>query len=196
MIAILAALSASAAAGMRIGLPLLIIGLLQNANLWYSVPLLSRIQPPVVIGILTSWSLFELFASKRLMGQRVLQIVQLIFSPIVGAIMGMAVAQMTQVPQQLIWIIGVVGGLLALVLQIVHVGWFYRLRGIPLWFVLLEDALCISLVLFAFKAPKSGGLIALILLWLAIRSSQHWYQWYKGKKGSKRQRQLPRQEPD
>ncbi|HEY9876185.1 MAG TPA: DUF4126 domain-containing protein [Candidatus Obscuribacterales bacterium] len=196
MIAILAALSASAAAGMRIGLPLLIIGLLQNANLWYSVPLLSRIQPPVVIGILTSWSLFELFASKRLMGQRVLQIVQLIFSPIVGAIMGMAVAQMTQVPQQLIWIIGVVGGLLALVLQIVHVGWFYRLRGIPLWFVLLEDALCISLVLFAFKAPKSGGLIALILLWLAIRSSQHWYQWYKGKKGSKRQRQFPRQEPD
>lgn len=196
MIAILAALSASAAAGMRIGLPLLIIGLLQNADLWYSVPLLSRIQPPVVIGILTSWSLFELFASKRLMGQRVLQIIQLIFSPIVGAIMGMAVAQMTQVPQQLIWIIGVVGGLLALVLQIVHVGWFYRLRGIPLWFVLLEDALCISLVLFAFKAPKSGGLIALILLWLAIRSSQHWYQWYKGKKGSKRQRQLPRQEPD
>jgi hypothetical protein len=196
MIAILAALSASAAAGMRIGLPLLIIGLLQNPDLWYSVPLLSRIQPPVVIGILTSWSLFELFASKRLLGQRVLQIVQLIFSPIVGAIMGIAVAQMTEVPHQLIWIIGVVGGLLALVLQIVHVGWFYRLRGIPLWVVLLEDALCVSLVLFAFKAPKSGGLIALILLWLAIRSSQHWYQWYKGKKGSKRQRQLYRQEPD
>ncbi|HEY9726481.1 MAG TPA: DUF4126 domain-containing protein, partial [Chroococcales cyanobacterium] len=82
MIDLLAALSASASAGIRIALPLLIIGLLQT-NLWSRVPLLSHIHPAVLIGILTSWSLFELFASKKLLGQRVLQMIQLILSPIV-----------------------------------------------------------------------------------------------------------------
>lgn len=196
MIGILAALSASAAAGMRTALPLLFIGLLQSDNLWNSVPLLCRIQPPVVVGVLTSWSLFELFASKRLLGQRVLQIVQLILSPLVGAIAGISVAQNSGVASELIWIIGVVGGLLAFVLQLVHVGWFYRLRGIPLWVVAIEDILCIALVIFAFKAPKSGGAIALILLWLALRSAQHWHQWYLGKHRSKGQRNLRRQQPD
>ncbi|MDE5086157.1 MAG: DUF4126 domain-containing protein, partial [Trichodesmium sp. St15_bin1_1] len=32
-----------------------------------------------------------------------------------------------------------------------------------------------------FDAPQQGGLIALLLLWLAIRSYQDWYQLYKGK---------------
>jgi hypothetical protein len=39
LLGVLAILSASAAAGMRIALPLLIIGLLQG-QLWYQVPLL------------------------------------------------------------------------------------------------------------------------------------------------------------
>ncbi|MBD1920200.1 DUF4126 domain-containing protein [Microcoleus sp. FACHB-831] len=181
MIEILAALSASAAAGMRIALPLLVIGLLSE-DLWSKVPLLSRVPPPIVIGVLTSWSLFELFASKKLLGQRVLQVVQLLFSPIVGAIMGIAVAQLTDVPIAFIWIIGTVGGLLAFVLQLVQVGWFYRLRGLPLWIVFIQDALCISLVFFAFDAPRSGGLIAMMLLWLAVRSSKEWYRWYRGHK--------------
>jgi hypothetical protein len=73
-------------------------------------------------------------------------------------------------------------------LQLVQVGWFYRLKGLPIWAVLLEDILCVLLVLFAFKAPNSGGLIALLLLWLAIRSSQSWYQWYRaGKKNYNRE---------
>lgn len=185
MIGLLAALSASAAAGMRVALPLLIIGLLQSENLWNSVPLLSKIQPPVVLGVLTSWSLFEIIGSKKLLGQRVLQILQLFFSPFVGSIMGIAVARIMEVPPQLIWLIGIVGSLLALVLQLVQVGWFYRLRGLPAWVVFAEDALCISLVFFAFKAPRSGGLMALILLWLAIRSSRYWYQWYRGKRSLK-----------
>ena len=181
MIGILAALSASAAAGMRLALPLLVIGLLQNEQLWYNVPLLSRIQPPVVLGFLTSWSLFEIFASKKLLGQRILQIIQIILSPFVGAIMGIAAARITGVSVQLIWIIGIVSSLLALVLQLVKVGWFYRLQRIPIWAVLIEDAVCVFLVILAFKAPKSGGLMALILLWLAIRSSHQWYQWYREK---------------
>jgi hypothetical protein len=175
MIEILAALSAGAAAGLRLGTPLLIIGLLQGSNLWSQVPLLSNISPYVLISVLTSWSLFELFASKKLRGQRILQLVQLFLSPIVGAIMGLAVASATELPS---WIIALIGGLLALVLQLVQLGWFYRLRGLPLWAVFVQDTLCIVLVLFAVDAPRQGGLIALTLLWLAIRSAKQWYQWY------------------
>jgi hypothetical protein len=183
MIGILAVLSVSAAAGMRIALPLLVIGLIQG-DLWQQVPLLNRIQPPILIAVLTAWTLLELFVSKQLWGQRLLQFVELVFSPLVGAVMAMAVARILKLePPSLIWILGAVGGLFALVLQLVKVGWFYRLQGLPTWAVLLEDVLCVLLVLFAFKAPNSGGLIALLLLWLAMRSSQSWYQWYKeGKK--------------
>lgn len=184
MVGLLAALSASAAGGMRIALPLLLIGLLRIDKLWSEIPLLSGLHPQVVIAILVSWSLLELFASKTFVGQRVLQIVQIIFSPIVGAIMGIAIAQVSSIDEiiahpWMLWIIGIVGGLLALVLQLVQAGWFYRLRGLPIWVIFLQDVLCISLVLFAFDAPRQGGLVAMILLWLAIRSSKEWYRWYK-----------------
>jgi len=180
MIELLAALSASAAGGMRIALPLLLIGLLHGDSLWSRVPILSSIHPQIVLGVLVSWSLFELFASKRLLGQRILLLIQLMFSPIVGAIMGVAIAQATTEDPTpwLMGIIGLVGGLLALVLQLVQAGWFYRLRGLPPWAIPIQDGLCISLVLFAFDAPQRGGIIALLLLWLAIRSSKDWYRWY------------------
>lgn len=178
MIELLAALSASAAAGLRIALPLLLIGLLRT-DLWSRVPLLSKFSPQVVVGVLVSWSLFELFASKKLLGQRILQVIQLLFSPVVGAIMGIAIAQATHFEPGLVWIIGIVGGLLAFVLQLVQTGLFYRLRGLPFWAILSQDILCIFLVIFAFDAPEHGGLIALLLLWLAIRISKEWYLWYK-----------------
>ncbi|MBH8551186.1 DUF4126 domain-containing protein [Nostocaceae cyanobacterium CENA357] len=175
MIEILATLSASAAAGMRIGIPLLIIGLLQGSNLWSQVPILSHLSPSLLLGCLTSWSLVELLASKKLWGQRILQLIQLSLSPLVGAIMGLAVATATTAPN---WLIALIGGLFALVLQLVQVGWFYRLRGLPLWAVFLQDTLCIALVFFAFDAPRQGGLLALILLWLALLSVKQWYNWY------------------
>ena len=193
MIELLAALSASAAGGMRIGVPLLLIGILQSESLWSRFPLLSRFPPPLVVGVLVSWSLFELFASKKLLGQRILLVVQLAFSPLVGAILAMGIAQITLVEQKgmpgfLIWIIGIVGGLLALVLQLVQAGWFYRLRGLPVWVIFLQDVLCVCLVFFAFDAPRQGGLIALFLLWLAIRSSKDWYNWYVEKRPSGKSR--------
>lgn len=191
MIELLAILSASAAGGMRIALPLLLIGLLRSDKLWSEIPLLSALNPQVVVGVLVSWSFLELFVSKNRLGQRVLQLIQLLFSPIVGAIMAMALAQTTfnldsdrPSTTLLYWIITVVGGLLALVLQLVQVGWFFRLRGLPIWVIFLQDALCISLVIFALDAPRQGGIIALLLLWLAIRSSKEWYSWYK--KGQKK----------
>ncbi|MBE9128333.1 MULTISPECIES: DUF4126 domain-containing protein [unclassified Coleofasciculus] len=196
MIELLAALSASAAVGMRIALPLLVIGLLQTDRLWDEIPLLSHIHPSALVGILTTWSLFELFASKKRLGQRVLQTIQLILSPIVGAIMGIAVAQFTETPAEFIWIIGIVGGLLAFVLQLVQVGWFFRLRGLPLWVVFCQDVLCVALVIFAFDAPQQGGLIALLLLWLAIRSSNQWRRWYVGSRYSPVHHRLQRQMPD
>ncbi|MEG4984746.1 MULTISPECIES: DUF4126 domain-containing protein [unclassified Microcoleus] len=203
MVGLLAALSASAAGGMRIALPLLLIGLLRIDKLWSEIPLLSGVPPQVAITILVSWSLLELFASKTFVGQRVLQIVQIIFSPIVGAIMGIAIAQVSSIDEiiahpWMLWIIGIVGGLLALVLQLVQAGWFYRLRGLPIWVIFLQDVLCISLVLFAFDAPRQGGLVAMMLLWLAIRSSKEWYRWYKsqgipGDRGNPRRR---KRDPD
>ncbi|ACK66552.1 conserved hypothetical protein [Rippkaea orientalis PCC 8801] len=177
IIGILAVLSASAAAGMRIALPLLIIGLL-HSNLWSEVPLLSKIPPPVLLGVLTSWSLFELFGSKKLLGQRVLQLIELVFSPFVGGLLAVTVVKMGNFAMEPLWLIGVIGGVLALVLKLVQVGWFFRLRGIPFWVVCLEDLICVLLVFFAVEAPENGGLIALMLLWLAIRSSTAWQQWY------------------
>ncbi len=73
LLPILAILSASAAAGMRIALPVLVIGLL-GGDLWGNVLLLSQLHPQILLGILTSWSLFELFGSKKLLSLRILQI--------------------------------------------------------------------------------------------------------------------------
>ncbi|MBE9205873.1 DUF4126 domain-containing protein [Nostoc sp. LEGE 06077] len=174
MVEIFAVLSASAAAGLRIGLPLLMIGLLQGSNLWSQTPILSHISPKILLCLLTSWSLLEFFGSKKLLGQRLIQIVELFLSPLVGAIMSLAVTEATATPD---WLIALTGGLLALVLQLVQVGWFYRLRGLPLWATFLQDTLCVALVLFAFGAPWQGGIIALILLWFAVRSAKQWYDW-------------------
>lgn len=196
MVELLVLLSLSAAAGMRIALPLLVIGLLREGS-WSGVPILSYISPPVIIGVLVSWSLFELFASKKLLGQRILQLVQLLCSPIVGTILGIAVADAADATAWLLWIFAIVGGLLALVLQLVQVGWFYRLRGLPLWMILLQDTLCVLLVLLAFDAPRQGGIIAMLLLWLAIRSSSAWRHWYiqqtnpKNYKNPRRYKQMP-----
>jgi hypothetical protein len=185
IIALLAALSAAAAAGMRIALPLLVIGLLHSEDLWSNIPILSRIHPPVLLGILTSWSLFELLGSKKLLGQRILQLIELVFSPLVGALLSYSVAKIIQVDFEPLWVVAVTGGVLALVLKLVQIGWFFRLRGIPIWVVLSEDFLCIFLVLFAFKAPQEGALIAMFLLWIAIRSSAEWRRWYLENQGSK-----------
>jgi uncharacterized membrane protein YeaQ/YmgE (transglycosylase-associated protein family) len=198
MVEILAALSFSAAAGVRIGLPLLIIGLLYSDNLWADVPILSQFHPSLVLGVLVTWSLVELLLSKEPMGQRAIQIVQLLCSPVVGAIAGITVARSAQMPSLLTGVIGIVGGLLALVLQLVQVGWFYRLRRTPLWVVFAQDVLCVVLVLLAFDAPEQGGLIALLLLWFAIRSSKEWQRWYQGqaKPGDRRHPRRYKQDPD
>ncbi|MBD1848944.1 DUF4126 domain-containing protein [Leptolyngbya sp. FACHB-711] len=198
MIEVFAALALSTAAGMRIALPLLLIGLLYSDNLWANMPLLSQIPPRIVLGVLVSWSTVELFLSKGRLGQRVLQIVQLVGSPIVGAIVGIAVARTALFPGWFTVLIGTVCGLIALVLQLVQIGWFYRLRGLPIWMIFAQDFLCVLLVLLAFDAPTQGGIIALLLFWLMIRSSVGWRKWYQAqaKPGERKNPRRYKQEPD
>jgi Domain of unknown function (DUF4126) len=177
---LLAVLSASAAAGMRVALPLLVIGLLYGGSLWAQIPILSTISPPILLGVLVSWALLELFASTDRLGQRVLQVVQLFCSPILGGIMGIAIAQAADLPMTVVNVLGVVGSLLALVLQLVQVGWFYRVGTIPIWVTLVQDVICVALVVFAFGgAPTQGGILALLLLWFAIRNAKSWQTWYR-----------------
>ena len=71
-----------------------------------------------------------------------LQVVQLVLSLLVGAIMGLAVASATAPAN---WLIALLGGTFALLLQLTQVGWFFRLRGIPLWAVFIQDLLCTGL---------------------------------------------------
>jgi hypothetical protein len=179
MVELLTALSLSAAAGFRIALPLLAIGLLRGDILWQGLPLLTQFPPHLLLGILAGWSVYEVLFSKWLIGQRVLHQVQLLLSPLVGAIAGLAAFYLasnyvSDIESIRLWVVGGVGALLALVLQLVQVAWFYRLRGLPLWSLLLQDTICLILVFSAFDAPHEGGIIALLLLFLAIRSSTVW----------------------
>jgi len=174
---LLAVLSVSAAAGLRIALPLLLIGLL-SGELWSRMPGLSQLPPTIVVGALVSWALAELIFSTQPLMQRLVRSIGLFLSPIVGAIAGIAVARTFQIADALVLVLGLLGGLLALVIHLVEVGWIYRLKRPKVWVIFAEDFLCVCLVLFAFDAPEQGGLIALLLLWLALRTSQTWRQWY------------------
>ncbi|MEB3269858.1 MAG: DUF4126 domain-containing protein [Leptolyngbya sp.] len=195
---LLAILSISAAAGFRLALPLLLIGLL-SGNLWSEVPLLSQVPPRVVLGLLVSWSLLELILSKDRPLRRLFPTLQILFSPIVGAIAGITVGRILNVSGTgLLVVEAVLGGGLALVMQLVQLGWIYRVRTPPLWAVFLQDFLCICLVLFAFDAPRQGGVIALLLLWLALRTSTLWRRWYL-EQAAPAERRSPRRlkrEPD
>lgn len=194
---LLAVLSVSAAAGFRIALPLLLIGLI-SGDLWAQVPILSNLPPSLVVGALVSWSLAELIFSKQELVQRLVNSAELVLSPAGGAIAGVAVARTFQTEWWITTLLGCLGGTLALVIKLVQVGRFYRLRQPAVWLIFAEDFLCVCLVFFAFDAPQQGGLIALLLLWIALRTSQVWRQWYLGPP-PRRDRSLSRRlkrEPD
>lgn len=194
---LLAVLSISAAAGLRLALPLLLIGLL-SGNLWSKVPFLSQFPPSVVVGALVSWTLAELIFSKGWLIQRLFQSIELFFSPFVGLITGIAIARSFSLEGNAPLLLGIVGGLLALVIHLVQVGWLYRRRTPSLWIVFAQDILCVCLVLFAFDAPHQGGVIALLLLWLALRTSNAWRQWYEtqSKPQHRRRPRLLKRDPD
>jgi hypothetical protein len=174
---ILAILSIAAATGLRVALPLLIIGLMSGDQLWANVPLLSNVPPTWMIGILVSWTTAELMLSKDRYSQRFFHVAELILSPGVGALAGLAVAHTLGLPSWLDGIVIIVSALLALVIQLLQVGWFYRPKRPPGWLFFVIDGLCVMLAFLAFDAPRQGGLIALLLLWLVIRTSYVWRNW-------------------
>lgn len=179
---LLAVLSISAATGLRLALPLLLIGLFSGEQLWSKVPVLAHIPQILVVTILVIWSLLELTISKDRISRRFLQSAELFISPFVGTIAGVAIARLADISDSwLLVLLAITGGALALVIQMVQVGWLYRFNSPPMWMMFIEDALCICLAFLAFDAPEQGGLIALFLLWLAIRSSVMWRQWQKKK---------------
>ncbi len=181
---ILAILSIAAATGLRVALPLLIIGLMSGQALWSNVPLLSGLPPALLLGILASWSAAELMLLKERHSQRLFQLTELVLSPGVGALTGVAIARTLGLAGGLNVLVALISALLALVLQILQVGWFYRTQRPPQWLLFGVDGLCIVLALFAFDAPRQGGLIALLLLWLVIRTSYTWRAWSQGQADS------------
>jgi hypothetical protein len=144
---------------------------------WTNVPLLARLPPALVLGVLASWSMAELLLSKDRGSQRFFQILELVLSPVVGALAGIGVASFLGLEGWLNPIIGLTSALLALVIQLLQVGWFYRPRRPPLWLFFAVDGLCIMLAILTFDAPNQGGIIALLLLWLVIRTSYLWRHW-------------------
>jgi hypothetical protein len=174
---LLAILSIAAATGLRLALPLLLIGLMSGTQVWTNVPLLSRLPPALVLGVLASWSMAELLLSKDRGSQRFFHILELILSPAVGALAGIGVANFLGLEGWLNPIIGLISALLALVIQLLQVGWIYRPRRPPLWLFFAVDALCVVLAILTFDAPNQGGIIALLLLWLVIRTSYLWRHW-------------------
>ncbi len=187
---LLAVLSISAAAGFRLALPLLMIGLLSE-DLWYQVPLLSKFPQSWLVGVLVSWTLAEILFSKEKIIQRLFQSVELFLSPGVGAIAGIAVARTFELDRNLIILLGCIGGIVAFLIHLIQVGWLYRLKQPSIGWIFAEDFLCVCLVLFAFDAPQQGGVIALLLVWLALRTSYAWQRWHvKGNQA--RDRRAPR----
>ncbi|MEN9216158.1 MAG: DUF4126 domain-containing protein [Gloeomargarita sp. HHBFW_bins_162] len=179
MIPILAVLAAAAAGGFRLAMPLLLVLVLRREDGWEQVPVLGQFSPAVTLGILTSWTIWELVASAQPWGVRVVQPLQVLFSPVVGWILGVMTAQVVGIPAGLQSVMGLVGSALALLLQLVQVGWLYRWGRFPAWLVLVQDGLCGLLIVFALQAPHQGGLIALMLLWLALRMSKDWQRQFQ-----------------
>jgi len=148
-------------------------------QLWANVPLLSLLPPSLVIALLAGWSMAELLLSKDRYSQRFFQIIELLCSPLVGAIAGIALARTLELDNWLHIGIGITSALLAVVIQLLQVGWFYRPKRPPLWVFFVVDGLCIFLAYLAFDFPNGGGIIALMLLWLVIRTSYLWRNWTK-----------------
>jgi hypothetical protein len=177
---LLAVLSGSAAVGIRVALPLLVITL-DHTELWGRIPLLSGVPLPIGLGVLVSGVVVELCASKHRLGRWFLQAAELLLSPIVGGLIGITIAQTTTLPNWQVAIFAVISGLLSLVLQLLQLGWLYRVRRMPLWLIFGQDFLCVILTLLAFDAPTLGGVIALLLLWLTLRCAVQWRDWYRAK---------------
>lgn len=171
---LLAVLALSAALGLRVALPLLVLGLMSGDRLWSQVPVLANLPPSLVMGGLVSGALLELILSKQRFSRPLLHSTELLLSPILGLMASIALVRPLGIAGWLQGLIALIGGLVALVIQLVQIGWFYRPQPPPLWGIFLVDTLCLLLALSAFTVPQVGGLLSLVLLWLVIRTADGW----------------------
>ncbi|MCS6782673.1 MAG: DUF4126 domain-containing protein [Gloeomargarita sp. SKYBB_i_bin120] len=179
MTAVLAVLAAAAAGGFRLALPLLLILVLRREDTWEQTPVLGQFSPALVLGTLAAGAVWELVAPLHAWGLRLVQPLQVLLSPLVGWLIGVMTAQVMGLPAGLHALMGCVGGALALLLQLVQTGWLYRRGRFPAWVGLAQDGLCALLTVFALQAPTQGGLIALMLMWLALRAAKAWQQQFR-----------------
>jgi len=169
LIAMLTALAAASAGAMRISSPLLLLVLLaQHLGVCPQSQLLAWLCQPFSLVILIFWTLFELVGSRTPLGQRVLQAVQLVLAPVVGAIL------VSVVLPEANWLYVTTGAVLAALLQLVQTGYVFRKGFLPWWFTLTQDLMAVALVLMALGAPILGGAVALGLALLALRQAQLW----------------------
>ena len=102
--------------------------------------------PSLVIALLAGWSMAETTAIEgSLQPAGFFQIIELLCSPLVGAIAGIALARTLELDNWLHIGIGITSALLAVVIQLLQVGWFYRPKRPPLWVFFVVDGLCIFL---------------------------------------------------
>jgi len=169
LVAMLTALAAAAAGGMRLSSPLLILVLLsQQLNVCPESQLLAWLCQPGAIVILAFWTLFELIGSRTPLGQRLLQSVQLVLAPVVAAVLIALILPESN------WLYVTSGAALAAILQLVQMGYVFRKGFLPLWFTLTQDLLAMALVFMALGAPLLGGLVALGMVGLALHQAQQW----------------------
>ncbi len=93
MTELLAVLALSAALGLRVALPLLVLGLMSGDRLWSQVPILANLPPTLVMGGLLSGALLELILSKPRFSRPLLHSMELLLSPIVGLMAGIALVR-------------------------------------------------------------------------------------------------------
>ncbi|WP_287128976.1 DUF4126 domain-containing protein [Candidatus Cyanaurora vandensis] len=164
-------LAAAAAGAMRLSLPLLVLVILaQGWGFCPESPVLEWLCQPVTLVPLVFWTLFEVVGSRTALGQRVVQAVQFIGAPLMGALL------VSVVLPEASWLQLLTGSCLAAVLQLVQTGYIFRKGFLPWWFTLAQDGLAVGLVLMALGAPWLGGMVALGLVGLALYQTRQWQQ--------------------
>jgi Domain of unknown function (DUF4126) len=177
LIVFLASLSAASAGGIRLGLPLLLLVFINGASGGQTENgFVHFLTQPFMLGILFTWTLVEVVASKTAIGQRVVRLVQFGLTPVVAGILAAAFWTGN------FWTgvgVALLGALLASVLQLVQSGFLFRIGPLPLWASFLQDALCGLLIVLACYAPALGAGLGLVLLVLALRQAQSWRKQFK-----------------
>lgn len=173
---VLTALGLAAAGGLRTSLALMILAIAVNTGYSENNALTQLITSPVGISVLSVWCVFELIATKTALGQRLVQALQFFIAPVTGAIVASAFSPGADMAPQML--VGVAGAALAAALQAVYMGYFFRRGRVTIPVQLLQEGLCVILVLLALATPVMAGFAIFGLLWVALQQSYSWRKYF------------------